>query len=167
MGILFNASEEADKASRVRRERAEVRRRAEEADAALQEFKELDARSAELGKTLAQAQAAVEAITYESYRRPGSRWMIEHAKVGNDYVYQLFPLRPISIAWQDVIALMIVAMDVIFPRSIEIHYAPPNETYQLKFYTIRVHGVVGKPGWTQACRERALLGLSCVEAWPS
>jgi hypothetical protein len=164
VGRLFDSGAETRKADAAREARAEVRRRAREAEEAIREIEELDEASAKLGETLAAAQA-VQPIVYATFRRPGTRWSIEHARVGDDYVYQLFPLKPEVLDWQDVVAQMITAMDVIFPRSVKIRYVPPNQAFKVKFYTIRVTGVVGQPGWEKACRERALNGLSAVDAW--
>ena len=109
---------------------------------------------------------AVQPIRYRAYRARGSKWNIEHALVGEDYVYQLFPLRPMRIDWKSVIAQFIAAMDAIFPRSVEIKYTPPSERFELKYFTIRVEGVARLPGWENAVEGRALPALSAVDAWP-
>lgn len=130
----------------------------------LQEELELEQASSELGKKLTQ-NMGVQAVHYKDYRLPGSRWMIEHAQVGADYVYQMLPLRPIKADWRDTVVLLIAAMDAVFPRSTQIKYMPPNERYQVKCFTIRVTGVVGMPGWSDACEVRALRTLAGVQAW--
>jgi hypothetical protein len=60
---------------------------------------------------------------------------------------------------------LIAALDAIFPRSVQIKYAPPSEKFQLKYYTIRVEHVTGLPGWEDAAKRRALHSLSAVDAW--
>jgi hypothetical protein len=164
MSRLFDAKADQQKADAAQKRANEARRRAAEFDQALEEAG-IDAKADELGKQLAAAAPAVQAIRYSKFRLPGSKWVIEHAQVGNDYTYQAFPLKPPSTPWPDVISAMIAAMDVIFPRSIQIKYTPPDETYQLKFYTIRVTNVVGLPGWQEACHERALHGLATIDVW--
>lgn len=163
MGRLFDSAEDTRQAEDAKRSRNDVRRRAEEADIALAELGELDEASKKLGDKLSQAQS-VQPIKYKSFRKKGSRWQIEHAQVGEDYVYQLFQLKPSKMHWKDIVTLFISAMDVIFPRSIDIKYAPPSNQYGVKFYTIRVEKVVGSPGW-EAARDRALNGLVAVNAW--
>ena len=165
MGRLFDAGKEEREAEESRRTRTDVRRRAEEAERIINETLELDEATKALGEKLSVTQA-VKPIHYVGYRAPGSKWNIEHAQVGADYVYQLFPLRPTLISWKDVIAQFIRAMDVIFPRSISIRYVPPSERFQLKYYTIRVESVADLPGWEGATVDRALKGLSMVDAWP-
>ena len=135
-------------------------------DRVAQMFAKYEATSDEeksLGQMLASA-PAVQSIRYETYRVPGRPWIIEHGRDGDDYVYQLFPLKQTSASWQDTIAGMIAAMDVIFPRSTQIKYAPPNPQYKADFFTVRVEAVTKLPGWESACRERALRSLVSVNA---
>lgn len=165
MSKLFDAREERTKEERARQGREEIRRRAFEAERALAEVGELDEASRSLKKQLEQRGESVAPIYYASYRLPGSKWQIEHALVGDDYVYQLFPLKPPSYEWRDIIPMMIAAMDVIFPRSIHIRYTPPDQRSFRQFYTIRVENVAKLPGWEQAVQERALRALSDVQAW--
>lgn len=164
MTRLFDAGQEQKQLTEREQRAQDARRRAEEFDKAMAE-QGLDLAADELGKQLAAAAAPVQAIRYTQFRKPGSKWMIEHAKVGTDYTFQLFPLRPIPVQWQDAIGLMIAAMDVIFPRSLQIKYTPPDEMYQVKFFTIKIENVVGLPGWEEACTERALNGLAAIDVW--
>lgn len=163
MTRLFDAGkqEEAAKATKARQE--EVRKRAEEADAALRELGLLDnqAEALHLRKPL----ESVQAIRYDSYRKPGGRVTVEHAAIGRDYVFQVFPLRPPTIAEADILLLLIATMDGIFPRSIHITYTPPADLLPQKFYTVKVLETVNKPGWQEAI-GRALLALSQIDAWP-
>ena len=122
-----------------------------------------DEASQKLRSTLSQAQS-VAPVRYEEYRPRGSRWLIEHSRVGDDYIFQLHPLKPPTISWQDILSLAITAMDVIFPRSLKIQYVPPSQRYQLKFFTVKVNKVAGLPGWDAAI-ERALKSLSSIDAW--
>lgn len=161
---LFDSTHEATQAAAARAQRDEVKRRAEELDKVLQEQQSLDAATNRLGAQLKAAQS-VQAIRYESFRPPGSKWLIEHALAGADYFYQMVPLKPVTMAVKDVLGLMIVAMDVVFPRSVQIFYTPPNEGIQAKFYTIKVTNVAKVPGWETACKERALNGLVAINAW--
>lgn len=175
---LFDAGTEAKQAETAKQRRDEIRRRAAEADAALREAGMLDIKEDELVKmraagasdlstsfsTMPAAGTAVEAIRYTKYRPPGSRWLIEYANVGEDVVFQLFPLKPPTSAWQQVIGLMIPAMDVVLPRSVQVRYMPPDETYQMKFYTVKVEKVASVPGWIDAL-PRILIGLAGVDAW--
>jgi hypothetical protein len=166
MGRLFDSGSEEKAAVEAREKRDGVRRRAEEIEKLLQDELELDKAGAELGQKLAQTKAmGVQAVQYKAYRQTGSKWMIEHAVVGDDYIYQAFPLRPIQADWRDTIVLLLAAMDAVFPRSMQIKYTPPNEVYKIKCFTIRVEKVVGKPGWEEACGDRALKALAGVQAW--
>lgn len=169
MGRLFDVGEERTKAEDAKRRRDEVRQRAAEVDRILQEEGFLNQTADKVTEALSsqkeQASLSVEAIRYASFRKPGSKWLIEHAKVGDDYVFQLFPLKPPTLVWQDVVATFIAVMDVIYPRSVEIFYARPDEQFQVKFYTIRVANVIGLPGWETACKERALNGLAAADVW--
>lgn len=166
MGRMFDSGAAAKEAKEARERKDGVKQRAAEIDKLLQEELELDKVSAELGQKIAQTKAlGVQAVVYKDYRQPGSKWMIEHAIVGDDYIYQMFPLRPIQADWRDTIVLLLAAMDSVFPRSMQIKYAPPNDRYQIKCFTIRVEKVVGKPGWEDACGERALKALAGVQAW--
>ncbi len=164
MGRLFDASKNDAEADAIRQQRVEVEKRAAEVDAVFAEHEELDEQSQKIKGQLAKVQV-VQPIIYEEYRRPGSKWMIEHSCDGEDYIYQLFPLRPVKLSTPDVLQLLIIAMDVIFPRSIRIDYAPPNELYKVEMYTIKVRKVTKLPGWEDACRSKALQGLAAVEVW--
>ena len=169
MSRLFDSKAEGDKAEAARLHRAGVKHRAEEVDRILQEEGMLNTTADKLGAILSASRPlesqSVEAIHYASFRKPGSKWALEHAKVGPDYMFQMFPLKAPAIPWQDVIVILIAAMDVIFPRSVKITYIPPNDTYKVTFFTIKVENVVGLPGWEVACKERALQGLAAVDAW--
>lgn len=160
---LFDSHAETKKAEELRLSRKEVRLRAEAADAALQAIKETDEASEKLREALGRSEA-VTPIVYQEFRPRGCKWLIEHSPVGEDYIFQLHPLKPPTVSWQDVIYLSITSMDVIFPRTLQIQYVPPSQHYQLKFFTIKVGGLVGLPGWTKAI-ERALLSLSRMDAW--
>ncbi|TAL40516.1 MAG: hypothetical protein EPN91_12960 [Salinibacterium sp.] len=169
MTRLFDAEKEKQTHEAVRARRDEVRRRAEEADTALREAGLMDDKSNAITGAFARMEASrvetVQPIRYESYRKPGGRMTIEHAVAGADYIYQVFPLRPPTIASPDILLIMITAMDGIFPRSVHVTYAPPAEILPQKFYTVRVLKVVGQPGWQDAV-GRALLVLSELELWP-
>lgn len=165
MGRLFDAGVENQQAEVQRAHNDGVRARAAAVDDALREIADLDEASKKLGTQLAEAQA-IQPIVYTTFRQPGKRWLIEHAQVGADYIYQLFPLRPPHLNWKDVIAHMIGAMDVIFPRTVKITYVPPHEGYQVKFYTVRLDGVTEVPGWERAVGDRTLHALAGLDVWP-
>lgn len=162
MSRLFDATAKAQKDAGARRSREEVRQRAEAVDQALAAEGMLDDADKRLKVKLSQS---VQPVVYESFRVPGSKWRIEHARADNDYVIQMFPLKPPRLVWQDVVLAIIATMDSIFPRNIKITYRPPREDYQIKYYTITVEKVVGQPGWERACKERALRGLSAIDVW--
>ena len=165
MGRLFDAGKRKQDIEEVRSSRDDVRRRAEEVDRLIAENLELTEASNKIGAQLGAAQT-VQTVQYTSFRPHGCKWNIEHARAGDDYIYQLFPLRPPKMDWRDVILLFISVMDGIFPRSVTIKYVPPSQKFELKYYTIKVENVAGLPGWEDAARVRALQGLSSVEAWP-
>lgn len=160
---LFDASEESRRSAKERRDREETKKRAAEAEEALRELEEVDEASRKLGAVLADAKA-VAPIVYKEHRVRGSKWLIEHSAVGPDYVFQLHPLKAPTAETPDVLTSLIGAMDAIYPRSIQIRYVPPHASYQVKFYTIRVEGLVGKPGWERAV-ERSLEDLSRLDMW--
>ena len=165
MTRLFDSDAETKKLQATRTSQAEARRRGEEVEEALRDYEETDAQSKALSASLSKARAGVVPVHYQEYRQPGCKWMIEHSLNGEDYILQCHPIRPPGLVWQDIITMMIAAMDVIFPDSIRIEYIRPNDGYQLKFYTITVRKIAGLPGWKGAI-ERALSGLSAVDAWP-
>ena len=162
MGRLFDSEEEKKAAIATRESREAARKRADIVDEALKELQETDEASNNLSATL--ARQAVRAIVYKEYREPGGKWMIEHSEDGDDYIFQIHPLRPPKLAWADIIPMMIETMDVIFPRTIKIIYVPPSQKYQLQFYTLKIEKLVGIPGWSGAV-ERSLAGLSAVDVW--
>ena len=164
MSRLFDSQKEHAERREASQVRAETRRRAEEADEVIREMAESDEASLRLKTALAEART-VAPVRYEEYRRPGSKWMIEHSRVGEDYLFQLHPLKPPALDLKDTLALAIAVMDVIFPRSLRIQYVPPSQQYKLKFYTIKVNQLCGLPGWAQAV-ERALISLSAMDVWP-
>lgn len=164
MSRLFDSSRESHKEEEARSRQEEVRKRAAEAEKLIMEHQELDDQSRRIRDQLASTQA-VKPIVYKEFRRPGSKWMIEHARDGEDYIYQLFPLKPPRFETSDVLQLLIIAMDVVFPRSVRIDYVPPNELYKAKMFTIKVRGVTRLPGWEDACLSKALNSLCAVEAW--
>jgi len=167
MSRLFDAGATARQQAEAKQSRDGAKQRAAEVERILREEGELDNATSDLGKQLAaQGQSmGVEAIHYKEFRMPGSKWMLEHTRSGPDYIYQMFPLRPLKADWRDTIVLLIAAMDAVFPRSIKISYMPPTEKYQIKFFTIRVEGVTVQPGWEDACERRALTALAGVQAW--
>jgi len=120
----------------------------------------------EVGKRLGQALGAshgVEAIRYKKTQR--GKWVLEHAKVGDDYVMQLFALKEMRIVWQDAMTMFIAVLDGIFPKSVQIYYKPPNKMFEITFFTIRVSKVCALPGWDRAI-DRAMDALLSVNAWP-
>ena len=165
MGRLFDSSKIESDANQARAARRAVEERAAEVDAVLADHQELDEQSQKIRNQLAAAQA-VSPIVYEEYRQPGSKWMIEHATDGSDYIFQLFPIRPPKLEKRAVLELLIIAMDQIFPQSVRIDYVPPNDLYKAVMYTIKVRDVTKLPGWEEACRTKALRGLVAVDAWP-
>ena len=160
---LFDATEESRRSKQERRDREETKKRAAEAEEALREYQELDEASRRLGQVLAKQQA-VAPIVYREHRARGSKWLIEHSAVGDDYVFQLHPLKPPTAQTPDILTAAIGVMDTIYPRSLQIRYVPPHPNYQVKFYTVRVEKLVGKPGWERAV-ERSLEGLSRLDVW--
>jgi len=164
MGRLFDSESEKKAVVAARQSREETRRRAEEVEEALADLNETDRASIDLSETLAKSQS-IRAIVYKEYRETGGKWMIEHSEDGPDYILQIHPIRPAKLPWADVIPMMIEAMDEIFPRSVKIIYVPPSQKYKLQFYTLKIEKLVGLPGWREAI-DRALAGLSAVDAWP-
>jgi hypothetical protein len=159
MSRLFDAGSQASSDA----SRQDMRRRAKEAEAAQLEVKELDAAGAELQSRLKDARS-VAPIVYKSFRSPGGKWNVEHAVDGQDYVYQVIPLKPTRLVTPDILTLMIQSMDAIFPRTVQISYRPPSDQFSIKYFTVRVAKVVGLPGW-KAAVERALHELAVVPAW--
>ena len=164
---LFDSGAAAQSAATGRASRESIKERAAEIDRLLKEELELDQATSALGGKLAESAAAmgITAIRYKEYRERGSKWMIEHTRDGNDYIYQMFPLRPLAEDWRNTIALLIAAMDGVFPRSVEIKYHPPSDKYQIKYFTIRLMKAATLPGWEDACERRALQALAKVQAW--
>lgn len=121
----------------------------------------LDENARRLGDLLG-ASRAVKSIEYARDRR--GRWLVEHGRAGDDYVFQLHPLKAATRAWQDVITGFIAAMDTIFPRTVQIHYRRPDEEWQVKFFTVRVDGLCRLPGWEPATKK-AVDALSAITAW--
>lgn len=162
MKLLFDAkSDEAKK----RESREGVRKRADEVDRALKDFEDTEDASQKLGERL-RIRQTVQPVRYVKYRTPGSKWQIEHARVGDDYIFQAFPLKPPTVPWQDIISAMIVALSSIFPDTIEVTLKPPDTTFKVTFYTIRAEGITKIPGWQDACEVRANRVLSEINAWP-
>lgn len=160
---LFDAAEESRRSTKERRDREETKAAAAKAEAALREYEEMDEASRRLGAVLADAKA-VAPIIYQEYRPRGSRWLIEHSASGENYIFQVHPLKQPTHQTPDILTAMIAVMDGIYPRSIDLRYTPPNPNYQVKFFTIRAEGLVGKPGWTRAV-ERSLEELSRLDVW--
>ena len=114
-----------------------------------------------LGELLG-ASTAVKTVEYPRERR--GRWLIEHGRAGDDYLFQLHPLKVLALAWQDVITGFIARMDGIFPRSVPIYYRRPDEQWEIKFFTIKVENVCRLLGWETAAKK-AIDALAAVEAW--
>jgi hypothetical protein len=140
--------------------------KAEDLMRAVTEAANLEAATGALNARLGKA-PSVRGIKYTAVRQPGSRWGIEHAEDGEDFIFQCFPLRDIVRPWSDIIPLMIAALDSIFPRNYQISYIPPSDKMEItiKFYTIKIKGIVGQPGWERAVKERALNALFAINAW--
>jgi hypothetical protein len=121
----------------------------------------LDDNARKLGELLG-ASCAVKPVQYTRERH--GRWLIEHGRAGDDYVFQLHPLKAPTRPWQDVVTGFIAAMDAIFPRSVQIHYRRPDEQWQVKFFTITAKDVCRLPGWEPAVKK-AIDALTGVDAW--
>ena len=170
MARLFDEKRRQQAERTVRTTREEALKRAAEVDALLAEYEEDDAISKGLSEQLAESRekmpgGSIKAIIYREHRKSGSKWMIEHSVDGPDYIFQVHPIRPVTIGWQDIMLMMIAAVDKVVPRTMQCRYIRPSEQYKLQFYTIKVEKLAGVPGWTKAV-ERILEGLSDVEAWP-
>ena len=165
MPRLFDAGKKKKAAETAFDQRAEIRKRAEYAEALAAEIEETDEASGKLREKLSQAQS-VQTIHYEEYRRPGSKWMLEHGRDGDDYIIQAFPLKAPAVEWPDVAVRMVEALDEIMPSEIVKEFRPPNSEYQIKFFTLRFVDICTTPGWKNACQVRALEALSYVDAWP-
>jgi hypothetical protein len=166
MARLFDSDEETKAHDAAREAQRAARKRGDEAEEALKDYEETDARSIALSEALSKTRAGVVPIHYLEHREPGGKWMIEHSPVGDDYVLQLHPLRPTKMTWQDVLLMMIAAVDVIYPDYVRKDWAPPNESYKLKFYTLTLRKVARLPGLPGAI-DRTLASLSAVDAWPT
>jgi hypothetical protein len=91
------------------------------------------------------ASQSVVPVQYARERR--GRWLVEHGRAGDDYVFQMHPLRAPTQQWQNIVTGFIAAMDSIFPRSVQIHYRRPDEQWQVKFFTVSAKEVCRLPGW--------------------
>lgn len=164
MTRLFDGNREAKAAAAERDEKDAVRRRVEEAEEILKSYEETDAASKKMAEAMGAA-STVTSIVYKTYRAPGSKWVIEHAEDGEDYVYQLFPLREPAHDWTAVVPMIAIAVSVVFPDTFRVEHTPPNDQYGIKFYTVKIRGVVNTPGWKRACTEQAPRAFSSIEAW--
>lgn len=122
---------------------------------------DLDDNARKLGELLGASQS-VTPVEYARERH--GRWLVEHGRAGDDYVFQLHPLKATTCPWQDIITGFIAAMDAVFPRTVQIHYRRPDEQWQVQFFTVRVDKVCALPGWEHAVRK-AVDGLAAVAAW--
>jgi len=102
MKLLFDARKD----SPTSEDTEAVRKRAKEVEENFRDMEETDEASNDLSRRLASAQT-VQTIQYKRYRRPGSKWQIEHGRIGDDYIFQSFPLKPPTTSWQDTVAGMI------------------------------------------------------------
>jgi hypothetical protein len=89
---------------------------------------------------------------------------VEHGRAGDDYLYQLHPLKTLTRPWQDIVTGFIAAIDSIFPPSLHKHYQLPDEQWQVRFYTVRLDKVCRLPGWERAV-VKAVDALLNVDAW--
>jgi hypothetical protein len=122
---------------------------------------DVDENARKLGELLGASQAVVP-VKYSRERR--GRWLIEHGRAGDDYVFQLHPLKAPTQQWQDIVTGFIAAMDSIVPRSVPINYRRPDEQWQVRFFTVTAEGVCRLPGWESAVK-RAVDTLENVDAW--
>jgi hypothetical protein len=104
----------------------------------------------------------VTAIRYERQRR--GDWLVEHGRAGDDYFFQLHPLRVLARPWQDIVTALIAVMDGVFPRSVQIHYKRPDEQWSVNFYTVKAEHLCRLPGWESAI-TRAIAGIGSVSGW--
>lgn len=165
---LFDAGQEKQVTEAAKTKRDEARRRAAEFDQAAAEAGVLEGNANAVTEAFAKMKASVESvkpIRYDSYRMPGGRMTVEHAIVGDDYMFQVFPLRPPTIAEADVLLILITAMAGIFPKSVDVYYTPPADILPQKFYTVKVAKVATLPGWEDAV-GRALASLASLDLWP-
>ena len=154
MGRLFDSQKQGEKTQDL----ANTARDAIEAA-------ELDQASKALEERLG-PERQVSAVSYVTERR--GKWRIEHAQVGEDYVFQIFTLKIIPYDWPTMMTKFISVLDGIFPRSVQIYYKPPSEIFKeqmFKFYTIRFKKVTLMPGWEHAVQKKALDAIFEIDAW--
>lgn len=163
MGKLFSTTSTA---VLTKEQKTEQRQRALEAARLIDEARldegiadELQGKVEKLKQTM-----TVQTIAYKSYRAAGKRWMIEHGRLGDDYMLQLIPLKPTVTAPNNILLLLITAMDTIYPKSVQIYYSKPKPSMQISFWTIRIADVAEMPGFERAI-GRTLSGLCDVDAW--
>ena len=116
----------------------------------------------ELTAPAPQSDVSVQVISYDRHRAKGSKWSIEHGPDGVDYLFQVIPDKPVQMHWKDVVGQMIGVMSQIYPKSVDVYYSPPDPEWKIHFYTIRVKGLVDKPGYNAAIK-RSLALLSEVK----
>jgi hypothetical protein len=146
---------ESEKAPRPPSSSDAESKRAREALAAA----ELDESARQLGERLGAA-SSVTPIKYQRERR--GKWLIEHGRAGDDYLFQLHPLKAPARSWDEIIANFIGAIGGVFPESLHKYYQRPDERWQINFYTVRLKDVCRLPGWESAI-NRAIDGLASVK----
>ena len=153
MGRLFDGS----------KKRIESAKLDAKAKAALEAAK-LDETSNRLSRILG-PQQQVSAVIYQSERR--GKWRIEHARVDEDYIFQVFPLKPIPYSWPSIMTAFIQVLDQVFPRTVQIYYKPPSELFkepEFQFYTIRFKNLFTTPGWERGI-AKAMDALFGLDVW--
>lgn len=94
------------------------------------------------------------------------KWQIDHGQRGDDFIVQMIPRKPISLAVGDVCNGIIATLFEIVPRKVEVFITPPNSRLQIDFYTVRLEGVMRRPGAEAMITSKVPAALGEINAWP-
>jgi len=93
------------------------------------------------------------------------KWQIDHGARGDDYLLQLIPRKPIGADPRDVIQAIIQVIAGIIPSDIQVYINPPNQGLEIDFYTVRLEGVLTKPGSESIVSKQLVSELGSINAW--
>jgi len=94
------------------------------------------------------------------------KWQIDHGRREFDYMVQMIPRKEILVAIGDICSAIIATLSEIVPSDVEVYINPPNSRLHVDFYTIRLEGVMRRPGAEAIVCRKVPAALGAINAWP-
>lgn len=92
-------------------------------------------------------------------------WQIDHGARGNDFMIQFIPRKPVPVDPRVILEAVIRVMSQYIPEDVQVYINPPNPNVEIDFYTIRLAGVLTRPGADAMLKKRVIPALGQINPW--